>query len=113
MKSYLLLLSALFFLVGCDTKEKNPFFAPEISGATYAATVSRGDPTSDDVSSPSSSENTQPNKVVKLALPNTCYFTQYGWTCTGDIFNENGPMTVSDQAGGYYCAPRFVPLSTP
>lgn len=99
---------ALPLLLGCGTDSRQPFFKPEISGAVYAArgvVDPIGDPTADDTRAI--------NRTIKLQLNNYCEYTVFGWTCTNDSFSDDGfLMTLDDQAGGYYCAPRFRPITT-
>ena len=96
------LLGALLVVVGCSTDEKHNFFKPEVSGAVYAVQVETGDPTSDDVRSKS-------NEIVKLPMPNPCYFSPEGWQCAGD----DGVIQLSDNAGDYNAAPKFKPIGIP
>ena len=84
---------------GCGTNSKQPFFKPEMSGAVYASNSSvdqSSDPTADDSAR-------HPSLVTKVPLNSVCYYagTEYGWTCSGDVWEGDGLLTLSDNAGDY------------
>lgn len=90
---FLALLSIWLAAPGCGTKNK--LFAPEgepgsLPDATFAGpTVAQHAP-------------------EKIKMNDFCvYVTGIGWSCTNDIWDENGCYTVVDE-DAYFAAPRFA-----
>jgi len=93
---FLVLAAVVVVVAGCGDKVKNPYFKPEISGATYAVPVA-----------------TTGHKIprIPLNMPNSCVYVQgEGWTCSGEIWDENGRLQMADD-DVIYAAPKFTPVA--